>query len=235
MTFGKSLVGALTRLLNKKLTLVSAAVFALIPLLGITQVEAVSYQDGNAKDGKAASSVCAACHGVDGNSASSAFPKLAGQSARYLFKQLMDMKSGVRPVSMMASPLNGLTEQKMADLAAFYAEQKATIGNVDKELVELGESIYRGGLADRGIPACAACHGPAGEGVPSAGYPSLSGQHAAYTEAQLVAFRAAARGDNVGAEKKRANDGDSMIMRTAAKLLSDEEIKAVSSYVSGLH
>lgn len=193
----------------------------------------ISHTSGDAEAGKNKSQTCTACHGTDGNSAVSTFPKIAGQNARYAFKQLKDTKAGLRPVPEMAGIVAGLSEQDMADLAAYYAEQDASLGAVDPELKELGEVIYRGGIAERSVPACIACHGPKADGMPAAGFPALSGQHAGYTASQLAAFRASARGDKD--VKYRVNDGSSMIMRAAVRQMTDAEIEAVSSYISGLH
>ncbi|MEX1667984.1 cytochrome c [Zhongshania guokunii] len=186
--------------------------------------------EGNPRAGKMKATACAACHGADGNSAAPSFPKLAGQGERYLVKQISDIKSGARAVPMMAGQLDNFSEQDIANVAAFYASKTASTGQADPALVEKGAAIYRGGIADRNIPACAACHSPTGSGMAAAGFPALSGQHADYTAAQLKAFRAAADG-----REGRSNDGDAMVMRTIAFKLSDSEIEAVSSFIQGLH
>ncbi len=187
---------------------------------------------GDAKAGKAKSQSCAACHGADGNSPAPTFPKLAGQNEKYLIKQLQDIQSGARPVPTMAGQLDGMDEEDFADIAAYFAKQQGSVGQANPELAEKGEAIYRGGIVERGIPACTGCHSPAGEGNASAGFPMLSGQHAAYTEAQLKSFRAAADGDESG----RMNDGEeTKTMRTVAFQLSDNEIKALASYIQGLY
>ena len=128
-------------------------------------------------------------------------------------------------------PWDNLSEQDLADIAAFYAAQTGTVGEADPELVELGESIYRAGIAEKGVAACTACHSPTGQGNSAGGFPALGGQHADYTAAQLQAFR-------IGADqpdKGRTNDGEARIMRDTAAPMSDLEIEAVSSYISGLH
>jgi len=186
--------------------------------------------EGNPAAGKAKAAACAACHGADGNSAAPTFPKLAGQGERYLVKQISDIKSGARSVPMMAGQLNNLSEQDIANIAAFYASKTASTGQADPALAEKGAAIYRGGIADRNIPACSACHSPTGSGMAAAGFPALSGQHADYTATQLKAFRAAADG-----REGRSNDGDAMVMRTIAFKLSDSEIEAVASFIQGLH
>lgn len=186
----------------------------------------------DAAAGKAKAQACAACHGADGNSAAPSFPKLAGQNASYLIKQMDDIKSGVRPVPTMAGQLDAMSAGDIENIAAYFAKQKGTIGQADPALVQRGQEIYRGGVSDRGIPACTGCHSPTGKGNASAGFPALSGQHAAYTEAQLRSFRAAADGDSSG----RMNDGEeTKTMRTIAFALSDREIKALATYVQGLY
>ena len=180
---------------------------------------------GNADAGKDKSATCAGCHGADGNSAAPNFPKLAGQGSKYLIKQINDIKSGTRPVVEMTGILDALSEQDIKDIAAYYAAQSISVGQANKELVAEGESLYRAGNPATNVAACTACHGPAGAGYDLAGFPALGGQHADYTAAQLKKFR-------VG---ERVNDGDTRIMRSIAARLSDREIKALSSYISGLH
>jgi len=187
---------------------------------------------GDPEAGKNKSAVCAACHGADGNSAMPNFPKLAGQAERYTIKQLHDIKSGARQVPEMMAIVANLSEQDMADLAAYYAKQTHTSGATDPELVELGQKVYRGGNGANGVTACAGCHGATGKGMPEAGFPALAGQHTAYIEAQLKAFRAAGREDAEG--KRRTNDGEAKMMQATAARLSDNEIKALSSYINGL-
>ncbi|PHS31690.1 MAG: cytochrome c4 [Methylophaga sp.] len=179
---------------------------------------------GDASAGKGKAMVCAACHGADGNSPSNMFPKLAGQGEAYLVKQLIEFKDGTRNNAIMAPMVAALSEQDMADLAAFYAGNKVTEGGTAEDLLEAGQAVYRGGNKETGVPACMACHGPTGAGVPAAKWPALSGQHAAYIEAQLNAF----------ASGTRSNDTNSM-MRDIASKMTEAEIKAVSAYASGLH
>lgn len=180
---------------------------------------------GDAAAGEGKSAVCAACHGADGNSELGSNPKLAGQNARYLLKQMTDIKEGNRTVALMTGLLDNMSEQDLEDIAAYYAEQEKTIQGADPALVELGSSIYRGGIADLGVAACTACHGPAGDGVAQAGFPAVSGQHAEYTMTQLKAFRAG----------ERTNDGDSSPMRSVTERLTDREIEALASYMAGLN
>jgi cytochrome c553 len=165
--------------------------------------------------------VCAACHGPDGNSMVPANPKLAQQHPDYLNKQLQEFKSGKRANPIMMGMVAALSDEDMKNISAWLSTQKAASGtSSDKNLVALGERIYRGGIADRQIAACAGCHSPNGAGIP-AQYPRLSGQHADYTAAQLTAFR-----DGV-----RLN---SLQMTQVASKLNDREIKAVADYIAGL-
>jgi cytochrome c553 len=186
---------------------------------------------GDAAAGSGKVTACAACHGQDGNSAAATFPKLAGQSARYLSKQLHDIKSGVRPVPAMAGMTDNLSNQDIDDIAAFFASKTAAVNQAKKDLIAKGEQIFRGGIREKGVPACAACHAPDGIGNAPAGFPRLGGQHADYIAAQLKAYRAAADGDASG----RSNDGDTKPMRGIAARLSDSEIAALANYASGLH
>jgi len=201
-------------------------VFSLASLLmAAVSLTAQAQVSGDAAAGERNAAVCAACHGADGNSEQGSNPKLAGQNARYTFKQLVDIKSGVRPVPLMTGLLDNMSDQDLRNLAAFYEAQEITLQGADAELVELGQRIYRGGIEDLGVASCAACHAPDGAGVAQAGYPSLSGQHAEYTAAQMRAFRSA----------ERDNDGDAAPMRTIAERLTDREIDALASYISGLN
>jgi cytochrome c553 len=179
---------------------------------------------GNAEAGQAKTAVCAACHGPTGNdSLLPNVPKLGGQGERYLTKQMQDIKSGARNVPLMAGMLNALSDQDIADVAAYFASQPAPQGAVDPAKRELGEALFRAGNAAIGVAACTACHAPNGAGNHAAGYPALSGQDVAYTELQLKAFRAG----------ERAND-EAEVMRTTAARLNDAEIAALASFVSGL-
>ena len=165
--------------------------------------------------------VCAACHGADGNSAIAVNPTLAQQHPEYLVKQLEEFKSGKRNNAVMKGFATMLTDEDMKNIAYWVASKPAKAGFAkDKDLVTLGERIYRGGIADRNIAACAGCHSPNGAGIP-AQYPRLSGQHADYTVAQLNTFR----------DGTRANS--TQMTQVAAKL-NDKEIKAVADYIAGL-
>lgn len=176
---------------------------------------------------KIASQQCAACHGADGNSASPIYPKLANQHADYLYKQLSNFKvkegaeKPLRENAIMAGFAGVLSDQDMRDVAAYYSGQKEKPGFAgNKDLLELGQKIYRGGIASKNVPACAGCHSPNGAGIP-AQYPRLAGQHGSYTESQLKGFR-----DGVRANSEQ--------MVSIAARMSDTEIKAVSDYIAGL-
>jgi cytochrome c553 len=190
---------------------------------------------GDASAGKGKTLVCSACHGADGNSAAATFPKLAGQNEKYLVKQMMDIKSGARPVPTMAGQLDNMSDEDLADIAAWYASQTNSGGQADAELVPLGQKVYRAGVSARGVAACTACHGPRGNGNAPAGFPALAGQHADYIADQLRRFRIGS--ENTLAENAggRTNDGDSAMMRDVAAGMSDNQITAVSSYIAGLH
>lgn len=184
---------------------------------------------GDPAAGEAKTLICAACHGADGNSLVPTFPKLAGQNEKYLIKQLRDVKSGARPIPTMAGQLDGMTDDDLANIAAFYASKINSGGKANADRAELGEKIYRAGIAARGVAACTACHSPTGRGNGPAGYPALAGQHAEYIAIQLREFRKGAQD-----ESGRTNDGDAKVMRDIAFGLSDKEIEAVSSYIAGL-
>ena len=171
--------------------------------------------------GQASYAVCASCHAADGNSGTPVNPKLAQQHPEYLVKQLQEFKSGKRANAVMAGFAAGLSEDDMKNIAFWLASQKAKTGFAkDKELVALGERIYRGGIQDRQISACAGCHSPTGAGIP-AQYPRLSGQHAEYTAAQLTSFRDGVR-------------KNSLQMNQVAAKLNDREIRALADYIAGL-
>jgi len=179
---------------------------------------------GDPAKGKTLSQTCAACHSIDGNSVTPIWPKLAGQHAEYIVKQLQDFKEGKRVNAQMAPMVASLSDQDMADIAAYFAGQKIKPGSAKPELIELGQSIYRAGDAEAGIPACMACHGPAGAGNPGALYPALAGQHAAYTAMQLKMFKS----------EERNNDANN-VMQSIAGLMNNAQIEAVSEYIQGLH
>ena len=184
---------------------------------------------GDAARGQAVvAAVCAACHGPDGNSPAPANPKLAGQHADYLYKQMnnfkaVDGKQPERGNAIMNGMIAAFDDGQMRDMAAYFAAQTQKNETAkNRDTIEVGQKLYRGGDQAKGLPACAACHGPAGAGMP-AQFPRIGGQYAEYTEAQLKAFRDGAR----------ANDPNKM-MRMVAIKMTDAEIKAVSDYIAGL-
>lgn len=186
---------------------------------------------GDAGAGKTKSATCGACHGPDGNSAMAMYPKIAGQHADYIYKQLKEFKLGMETggkegrydvaMSGMAMPLN---DQDMKDLAVYFAGQTTKSGSTPENVVEEGQLLYRGGDMERGIPACIACHGPRGVGQSLAGFPKVSFQHPDYIKLQLEKFRS---GD-------RKNDKNGM-MRDIAVKLTDKDIEIISKYMAGLH
>lgn len=199
-----------------------AAVFGLVVASGVNAETAVKADPAKAQ--QIASTVCVACHGADGNSPAPVNPKLAGQHAEYLNKQLTNFKSGERANPIMAGMVAALSPEDMKNLAAYFSEQKpAPAAAKDKALAAQGEKIYRGGIAAMGVPACSGCHGPAGSGLP-AQFPRLAGQHGEYIETQLKSFR----------NNERTNDSGKM-MQTVAMKMSDKDIKAVAEYLTGLH
>ena len=164
---------------------------------------------------------CASCHGAGGNSTINTNPKLAGQIDTYIHKQLVDFTTPARNNPVMTTYAKMLTDDEKKNIAAWLATQQPKQGAArNKDTLELGRKIYRGGIADRGVAACASCHGATGAGLP-AQYPRLAGQHQYYTVTQLQAFNPGAR-------------SNSAPMATLAKRLSDDEMKAVADYIAGL-
>ena len=203
--------------MNKSLTILLAT------LIGLIAAPSVLAQ-GDAAAGQAKSALCAACHGNDGNSQLAMNPKLAGQNAKYLVKQLQDFKSGARAGATMSAMVLSLSEGDMQDLAAWYSSQQPTVLGANPESIELAESLYRGGNKELSVAACSACHSPTGRGNAPAGFPAISGQHPEYTLLQLKDFRAGTR----------QNDTSAM-MRTVVERLTDKELEALASYISGLN
>ncbi len=200
--------------------LIAAALVA--PALTAQAAEPAKVAKPDLAKGEASyTAVCAACHGADGNSGSPANPKLAQQHPEYTVKQLQEFKSGKRANAIMSGMAAALSEDDMKNIAAYVGAKKAQTNFAkDKDLVVLGERIFRGGIADRQVPACAGCHAPNGAGIPSQ-YPRLAGQHADYTAAQLTAFRDGVRKNNAQ-------------MTGVSAKMNDREIKAVSDYIAGL-
>lgn len=190
---------------------------------------------GDAVAGQSKTATCVACHGTDGNTAIASFPRLAGLGEKYLTAQLRHIKNGERVIVEMTGILDNSSDQDLQDMAAYYdsqerqlsgAQEITLVGITDpKEALALGEKIYRAGNLKTGVAACIACHSPSGHGNGPAGYPALGGQHAEYTEKQLLAYRRGER--NTGANAK--------IMQGVAEALSDKEIKALANYIAGLN
>lgn len=199
----------------KKLVLVTAVILGLA---------GTAHAQGNAAAGQAKAATCAACHGADGNSVNPIWPKLAGQHASYLAKQLAEFKAGTRQDPTMAGMAAPLSDQDIQDLAAYFASQTVAIGSADPEKAAAGKKLYLGGDVERGISACMACHGPNGAGNPGAKFPALAGQHPQYVIKALQDFRSGTR----------SNDMNSM-MRDVAARMTDADIEAVAAYISGLH
>lgn len=208
---------------------VTAIVFAAF-LTGAATAQAedgAPYLDGGDPEaGESLSQPCVACHGPDGNSPQAQWPNIAGQHAGYTYKQLKDFKAGEdRSNAQMAGMVADLSEEDMRDLAAYYANQpQKTMGASDEDRVDRGRKIYLGGIPDKGVAACVACHGPRGRGNPAANYPDVGGQYAQYLITQLEYFRSG----------ERANDRND-VMQLLASEMSDEEIRAVSEYMAGLN
>ncbi len=184
----------------------------------------VAQAAGDAAAGKTRSAPCAACHGPDGNSVNPEWPKLAGQHPSYIVKQIKDFKAGKRKDPVMSAQAAMIKDEDIENLAAYFSSQKKAPGTAAADKVALGEKIYRGGNKETGVPACMACHGPAGTGIDTARFPALNGQHAKYVGKALRNFRSGAR----------ANDPNHM-MRDVVARMTEAEIDAVAQYVQGLH
>ena len=195
-----------------------------ILLIGAGDAPSVK-EKGDAEAGKQLVSACSACHGADGNSLAGIWPSLAGQNYKYLLKQLRLVKSGDREIIEMVGHLDSLSDQDLRDISAFYSVQNNTIGQVEKDKLELGRKLYYSGNLDKGVPACTACHSPRGLGNAPAAYPLLSGQQPDYVSKALKDYRSG----------ERSNEDPSKIMIAIAYKLDDNEIEALSSFVHGLH
>ncbi|MCK5860049.1 c-type cytochrome [Abyssibacter sp.] len=183
-----------------------------------------SLAKGDAKAGAEKAAPCAACHGPDGNSVNPEWPKIAGQSAKYLETSLQAYKAGERQNALMAGQVMNLSDQDMTNLAAHFAAQTHKPGAGSEDSIEVAEPLYRGGDAERNIPACLACHGPSGKGNAAAGWPHIGGQHAAYLATALKAYRAG----------ERNSSANGQMMTEVAQELTDAEIEALAGYVAGL-
>lgn len=203
----------------------TASRIAMSLLLAATAFASTSaLAEGDVAAGKARAASCAGCHGVDGKALLPEYPNLAGQHASYTEKQLLNYQSGERANAIMMGMAATLSEQDIKDISAYYASLPPVQGVASEDNLTRGMNIYRGGIADAGIPACSGCHGAAGNGNPAAVYPVVGGQNAAYSTLQLEYFRA----------KTRANDPNAM-MRGIAERLTDEEISALANYMQGLN
>ncbi|MCA6218805.1 cytochrome c4 [Ideonella sp. B7] len=199
----------------------SSLVLAALMSVPALAAEAAAPSKPDLARGQAIAATCGACHTSDGTRGLPTYPILQGQHAEYLVKQLTEFKASKRANPIMNGMAAPLTEADMKNVAAFYASKKPVLGAAkNKDTVALGEKIYRGGIAEKKVPACAGCHGPSGAGLPVQ-YPRLSGQHAEYVELQLTTFRSGAR-------------ANSQQMLDIAARMSDAEIKAVADYVAGL-
>lgn len=213
---------SLQRSFPRKLMICNKPVFPALMIV-LASLATPAAAKGDAAKGQASAAACAACHGLDGNSAIPTNPNLAQQHSEYLAKQLAEFKSGARANAIMSGMAAALSPETMGDLAAYFSARPVKhAGTRDKELAAKGAKLYRGGDSSRGLPACSGCHSPSGAGIP-AQYPRLAGQHQEYTLAQLKAFRSG----------ERANDGNAM-MRSIASKLSDSDMIAVAEYVAGL-
>lgn len=183
-----------------------------------------AFAEGDAAAGKDKTTACAACHGADGNSVNPEWPKLAGQGAKYLYTQLKLFKEGKRKNPLMSPQAASLSDQDMQDIAAYYSSQTPTQGAAQEDMVERGGEIYRGGIAKKDTAACMACHGPRGTGNPPAMFPRVSGQHAAYMANALKAYRSGER-----------KSDETKMMNAVTERLTDDDIAAVTQYMSGLH
>ncbi len=199
--------------------------FALASLFVLCSLAAgaAALAEGSAEKGESKSTACIACHGPGGNSVNPEWPNLAGQGQAYIHKQLQAFKGGERKNPLMTPMAMGLSDEDMADLGAYFAAQKPTGLEADPGKLAVGQRVYRSGDPQNGVPACAACHGPAGDGNAPAAYPALRGQYATYVAAQLRNYRAGTR-----------QTDPSQMMRTVASTMTDEQIDAVASYVQGL-
>jgi cytochrome c553 len=213
-----------------RIALLLATIWGVVCNAGLAWGQAASSKPDLAKAGQIVNSVCAACHGADGNSFSSVNPNLAGQQAEYITLQLSHFKSGIRGNPVMAGMAASLSPEDMRALGVYFSQQtpKAAAAR-DPALVAAGQKVYRGGNAVTGVPACAGCHTPTGVGIPSR-FPRLSGQYADYAYAQLKAFKAGERGMD-----KEGKDVNGRIMGQVAGRMSDQEMRAVAEYTAGLH
>ncbi len=198
-----------------------------VSFLAVLAFSGVAQAAGDVEAGQAKSAICVACHGPGGNSTNPVWPKLAGQHPEYIKKQLHDFKVAEKPDrtdTLMTTQAMLLNDQDIENVAAYFSTQAKQTGSADPKLVKKGEQLYRAGNANTSVTACTSCHGPTGAGNPSANFPALNGQHAAYVVKALKDFR----------DGKRKNDPNKM-MRDIASRMTDKEIAAVAQYIQGLH
>ena len=201
----------------------AVALLIMVPVIGV-QAQTTD-MTGDPERGKQKAESCAACHGADGNSNNPVWPKIAGQHPNYIVEQLQAFKSGARDNAQMMPMAQNLSQQDMQDLAAYFAAQKMSPGAAkDDASLEKAETLYRAGKSEAGMPACMACHGPRGNGMPYIGYPKISGQHPEYLASTLKAYRS---GEREGAQAQ--------VMQAIAAELTDADIQALANYLSGLH
>ncbi len=200
--------------------LIKIQILILMPAVALAQT-------GDPEAGRDKAGVCAACHGMDGNSQVAAWPKIAGQHQDYLARQTRMVRDRQRDVPEMYPIVMNLSDEDIIDISAWYAGQTIEPGVADADLVDTGRKLYHGGNAGSGVPACMACHGPTGNGIPGSGFPVLRGQHADHSADRLRRYR--------DGETNSNNDPYSRIMVAVAEALTDAEIEAVSSYIEGLH
>jgi cytochrome c553 len=201
-------------------TIVGLAALAIA--LGATSLASA---DGSVEAGRAKSLTCSACHGADGNSVNPDWPSLAGQHPLYAERQLQAYKDGSRSNVLMTGMALGLSDEDIADLSAYYAAQKPAALTADPALVSRGARIYRGGVAESGVSACIACHGPSAHGNPLAGYPNIAGQHASYIVMTLKEY---------AGDQRKTDAHLNQMMRNVSAQLREEEMQAVASYIQGL-
>jgi cytochrome c553 len=201
----------------------TAKLVAALSVVAVLGWSASALAAGSKDAGQAKAATCSACHGMDGNSVNPEWPNLAGQHETYLTVQLKAFKAGTRQNPLMSPMAMVLSDEDVADLAAYFSSQAVRGGEADPSRVKLGQRVYRAGKPDAQVMACAGCHGPAGRGNAPAAYPAIQGQHATYVAAQLRAYRSGTR----------SSDPNQM-MRNVAATLTDDEIDAVASYVQGL-
>ncbi len=210
--------------LSNTLFLGACLIFA-VGWIGFTQ-SILAEEAGDANAGAAKATACVACHGNDGTSTIPDYPHIAGQNAKYLEIQMRQMRDGERDIPLMAGQLDTMSDQDLKDIAAYYASQPGKIGQASPENLELGEQIYRGGILDKNVAACTACHSPSGNGNTLAGFPRISGQPVGYTVTQLKSYRE---------DERTSDEYVNGMMRDIAARMTDNEIEAVANYIQGLY